>query len=128
MATLEEIIFLVITVLLLAIFLYIGDKIFGNRRVELTSGYYINAIITAIVIIVLIIGISAVIAEVDILGIGQIAPILVFVAGCYAIRGLLMKGASYERAVWVGVIAWLCVYVCNYISDQLFDTPLVEYI
>ncbi len=128
MAELDEILFLVITVLLLALFLYVGDKLFGNRRIELTSAYYLNAVVTAIVVIALIIGINAVISEVDILGVGQIAPILAFVLGCYAINWLLMKNATYERSVWVGVIAWLLVYVANYISNELFETEIVDYI
>ncbi len=129
MATLEDIVFLIITVLLLAIFLFIGDKLFGNRKIELSISYYLNALVTAIVIIALIIGISAVISAIDVLGIGQIVPILAFVAACYAIKGILMTGATYERSVWVGVIAWLLVYVCNYISNDMFGTrDLVEYI
>ncbi len=131
MADLEQILILVIGVLLLALFLYIGDKLFGNRPVKLTSSYYITAMITAVVIFAIIIGVSAAVSELDFdIGISRIATILSFVISCYAIKIILMDKATYERAVWVGVIAWTLVYIADYLAREISDGDyeLVPYI
>ena len=127
MATLEEIIFLVITVLLLALCLFVGDKLFGNGEVHLTSGYYISACITAIVIIVIIIVVGVVVGLIDILGIGNISTIASFVGSVYVIKALLMKGATFERSTWVGIFTWIMVYVINYLGG-LFGVQLITII
>lgn len=128
MADLEQILILVIAVLLLALFLFLGDKILGNKPVRLTSAYFVKAMITAIVIFALIIGVSAIISEIDVLGLGRILTILTFVISVYAIQKILMDDASYERAAWVGVIAWTLVYVADYIAQEIGDQELVPYI
>ncbi|MCY3413467.1 MAG: hypothetical protein INQ03_17635 [Candidatus Heimdallarchaeota archaeon] len=125
---LEDVIILIVAVILLAIALFVGDKIFGNRKVEFTGSYFIKALLTAVVIMVIIIGVSAVVGRINILGIGQIVPILSFVLGVYAIKIILMVGATYERSTWVGVIAWLVVYIINYISETLFNVHLIDFI
>ena len=121
-----ELLFLIITVLLLALCLFIGDKLLGNRGVHFTKSYYLNAIITAIVIVLIIIAASAVVGYINVLGIGQILPILSFVLAVYAIKSLLMKGATYERSTWVGLITWTMAYVINYIAGELFDVELID--
>ncbi|OLS28745.1 MAG: hypothetical protein HeimC2_04750 [Candidatus Heimdallarchaeota archaeon LC_2] len=133
MADLEQILILVIGVLLLALFLFIGDKLFGNKPVKLSSSYYLTAIITAVVIFAIIIGVSAAVGELDSstqVGIGNIVTILSFVISCYAIKIILMDSATYERAVWVGVVAWTLVYVADYIAREISngDTELIPYI
>ncbi len=131
MADFEQILILVIAVLLLALFLFFGDKILGNKPVKLTSGYFIKAIITAVVIFALIIGVSAIFGEIDStiqLGIGRILTILTFVISVYAIKIILMDDATYERAVWVGVIAWTMVYVADYIAQEIGNQELIPYI
>ncbi len=124
---LTDVILLVITVLLIALFLFVGDKLVGSKNVKLTSSYYLRALITAIVIILLIIGVSAVIGAVNVLGIGNIIPILAFVVSCYAIKMLLMSSTSYERSVWVGIITWILIYIVDYIFG-LFGLDLIQYI
>lgn len=121
---LPTIILLLIAALLLALALFVGDKVFGNRRVELTSGYYINALITAIVILLLIIGVSAIIGTISILGIERIIPILTFVVSVYVIKALLMKGATFERATWVGIITWVVAYMINFIGELINFEPI----
>ena len=111
MADIEQILILVVAVLLLALFLFFGDKILGNNPVKLTGGYFVKAMITAVVIFGLIIGVSAIINAIGILGIGRILTILTFVISIYAIQKILMDNATYERATWVGVIAWTLVYI-----------------
>lgn len=133
MADLEQILILVIGVLLLALFLFIGDKLLGNRPVKLTSSYYITAMITAAVIFGIIIGVGAAVGELDSstqVGIGNIVTILSFVISCYAIKIILMDKATYERSVWVGVIAWTLVYIADYIAREISDGDyeLVPYI
>ncbi|MHA2031927.1 MAG: hypothetical protein ACW99A_14410 [Candidatus Kariarchaeaceae archaeon] len=130
MADLNQVLILLIGVLLLALFLFIGDKLLGNKPVKLTTSYYIKAMITAAVIFALIIGVSAIVNEIDILGIGRILTILTFVISCYAIQKLLMDSATYERSVWVGVIAWTLVYVADYLAREISDgeQELVPYI
>ncbi|MCE7736009.1 MAG: hypothetical protein GPJ54_14095 [Candidatus Heimdallarchaeota archaeon] len=128
MADLEQILILVIAVLLLALFLFFGDKILGNKPVKLTSGYFIKAMITAVVIFALIIGVSAVISEINVLGIGRILTILTFVISAYAIKIILMDDATYERAVWVGVVAWTLVYIADYLAQEIGNTELIPYI
>lgn len=123
---LETLLIIIVTVLLLALCLFVGDKLLGNRGVQLTKGYYLNAIITAIVIVIIIIAASAVVGFIDILGIGQIIPILSFVLAVYAIKALLMKGATYERSTWVGIITWTMAYVINYIAGSLFSVELID--
>ena len=129
----ERLIILIIAILLVALFLFIGDKIFGKTKVELSGAYYLKAIITAVVIFGLIIGVNAILGEIEgalEIGIAGIAPILAFVVSIYAIRGLLMESADYERAAWVGVIAWTLVYITDYIAIEYLDVQngLVNYI
>lgn len=123
---LETLLIIIVTVLLLALCLFVGDKLLGNRGVQLTKGYYLTAIITAIVIVIIIIAASAVVGFIDILGIGQIIPILSFALAVYAIKALLMKGATYERSTWVGIITWTLAYVINFISFEFFKFNLID--
>ncbi len=123
---LMQIVLLLITVLLLALFLFVGDKLVGNKNVHLTSGYYINALITAALIIVVIIGAGIVVGLVDFFGIGQILPILAFILATFVTKMFLVKG-NYERAMWVTLIAWLLVYVVEYVAG-LFDMQLIQFI
>ncbi len=124
---LEDVILFTISALLLALALFVGDKVFGDRNVKLTKSYYINAVITAVVILVLIIGVSAVAGMLSILGIGQIIPILTFVVSVYVIKALLMRGGTYERSTWVGIIAWVMVYIMNYIGE-IIGVRLIQFI
>ena len=128
MADIEQILILVVAVLLLALFLFFGDKILGNNPVKLTGGYFVKAMITAVVIFGLIIGVSAIINAIGILGIGRILTILTFVISIYAIQKILMDNATYERATWVGVIAWTLVYIVDYIAQQFGSRELIPYI
>lgn len=128
MADLYTFLIFTISVLLIALCLYIADKLVGTKPYKLTSGYYIKAIITAIIIIVLIIAVGVVLGYVGILGIDRIATILAFVLSCYAIKILLMDTNDYEKAVWVGVITWILIYVINYLSTELIDEPIILFI
>ena len=121
-----QIVLLIITVLLLALFLFVGDKLVGNKNVHLTSGYYINALITAAIIIVVIIATGIVVGFVDFFGIGQILPILAFILATFVTKMFLVKG-NYERAMWVTLIAWILVYVVEYVAG-LFDMQLIQFI
>lgn len=127
MAELEQLLFLVITLLILTIVLFLADKLIGDKPSKLDGGYFVKALITAVVIIVIIIGVGAVIGAVDVLGIGQIVPILAFVLSCYAIKMLLLSSSSFEKATWVGLVAWLFIYIINYLTNELFNADLLQY-
>lgn len=127
MATLEEILLLVLAVIVLALCLILADKIIGEKQ-DFSGGLFLQAVLTAIIIIVLIIAVGVVVGLVDILGIGQIAPILAFVGGCYAIKMLFLKDSSFEKSVWLGVITWVLVYIINYIGNELGAGSIVNFI
>lgn len=121
-----QIVLLIITVLLLALFLFVGDKLIGNKNVHLTSGYYINALITAAIIIVVIIVAGILVDFIDFFGIGQILPILAFIFATFITKMFLVKG-DFQRAMWVTLIAWILVYVVEYVAG-LFDMQLMQFI
>ena len=125
MADLTTVLIFVISILLLAIILFLADKLIGDKPDKLTGGYLLKAILTALVIIVVIIGVSYVVSQVDILGIGRITTILAFVLSCYVIKFLLLNRSGFETAVWVGVITWLFVYILNYLAETLFHQSLI---
>ncbi len=126
---LEQYILLAITLILLALFLFVGEKVFGNRTVRLTGGYFLTALVVAIVIVILIIVAGAVAGFLGSLipGAGAIAQILGFVLSAYAVKSILMKSATYERAVWVTLVAFFFIYIVEGITTTLFDVSIIVY-
>lgn len=127
---LEQIALLILSVVLMAIFLFVGDKVFGTRKVRLDSGYFLKAVLTAILIILLIIAAGAVAGFIGsiIPGVTGIVTVLGFVLASYVVRGILLKHATFERSAWVTLVAYLLVYIANGISQLLIEQPLVQYI
>ena len=123
-----EILYLIITVLLLTICLFLADKLIGDKPDSMGGGYFLKALITAIVIIALIIGVGAVVGALGILGISGIAPILGFVLAAYAVKMLLLASSTYERAVWVTLVAYIFVFMINYLAQVIGHITLIQYI
>ena len=127
---LEEILLLVITVLLISLSLFIADKLIGDKPDSIGGGYLLKAIFTAIIIIVLIIGTTAVLGVLSNIlpALAQIAPILAFVMGAYAVKFFLLKESSFEKAVWVTLTTWLMIYIIDFVSATLGGPDLVQFI
>ncbi|MHA2502406.1 MAG: hypothetical protein ACXAE3_06045 [Candidatus Kariarchaeaceae archaeon] len=126
----DQILILVITVLLISLSLFFADKLIGDKPDSLGGGYFVKAVITSIVIIVLIIGTSAVVGVLASIlpPLGQIAPILAFVMGAYAVKYFLLKQSSFEKSVWVALITWVIIYIIDYVSALLGGPDLVQFI
>jgi hypothetical protein len=124
------ILLLIITVLLIAIFLFVGDKLLGTKEGKLDGSYFLKALLTAVVIILLIIAAGAVIGFLSqfIPGIGPIVTILGFILATYAVKMLLMKHGVLDKAIWVTFIAYLLVYIVNGIAVQLGQQPIILFI
>ncbi|RMG27347.1 MAG: hypothetical protein D6732_20215 [Methanobacteriota archaeon] len=123
---LDQYILLALTLVILAIALFLGEKFFGTRSVELTGSYFLKALIVAFVILALMIASFAVAGFIGsfLPGASGIGSILGFVLSSYAVKSLLMRDASFERGVWVTLIAFFIIYVVEGIAT-IFGTSII---
>ncbi len=123
---LEQYVLLALTLVVLAIALFLGEKSFGNRSVEFSGSYFLKALIVAVVILALMIASFAVAGFIGqfLPGATGIGPILGFVLSSYAVKSLLMRDASYERGVWVTLVAFFIIYVVEGIA-AIFGTSII---
>lgn len=124
-----DIVWFTISIILIALFLFVGDKIFGTKKIQLTAGYFIQALITAAVIILAVIVAGAVGGFIGTLlpGAEGIVSILGFVLATYAAKIILLSGETYERSTWIVVTAYLLIFIANGLA-ALVSITLIPYI
>ena len=125
----EQYIILAISVLLIAVFLFIGHKLIGSGKPKFSGSYLLVAIITAILIIAVIIAAAAVVGFLSTLlpGLGGIVPILGFVLASYIVKIFLVK-EQFEKSMWITMIAYALVYITNAVSAYLGFGQIISYI
>ncbi len=125
----DQIIIIAISILLIAIFLFIGDKLLGSGKPQLTAGYFLLAVITALLVIIVIIAAGAAVGFLATFlpGIGGIVPILGFVLATYIVKMVLVK-EEFQRSMWITMIAYALVYITNAVAVYIGFQPIIQYI
>ena len=109
---------------LLLLFLYLADRMCGNRPQHLTASYYLRAFITAVVFLAVLIAVRWAVGRYDIVFIRETAPVAGFVVASYVVRTVQMKDTSFDKAVWVSLIAWVAIYAVDALLWAFLDMRL----
>ncbi|MHA1973536.1 MAG: hypothetical protein ACTSW1_11115 [Candidatus Hodarchaeales archaeon] len=127
-------ILLIISIILLAIILYLGTRLIAGKK-ETDTGYIIRLLLVAAIIVILVaLVIGAIVGVVSSIpfvneAAARMVPVLIFVAIVYLIKYLLIpeKGevTKWNASIWIGVISLFLVYLFNAITIELFNTPII---
>ncbi|MHA1226162.1 MAG: hypothetical protein ACTSPV_05400 [Candidatus Hodarchaeales archaeon] len=127
-------ILLIISVILLAIILYLGTRLIAGKK-ETDTGYIIRLLLVSTIIVILValvIGaVVGVVASIPFVNeaVARLVPVLIFVAIVYLIKYLLIpeKGevTKWNASIWIAVISLFLVYLFNAITLELFNTTII---
>lgn len=127
-------ILLVIAVILVALFLYIGTRLIAGKK-ETDTGYIVRLLAVAALIVILVavvIGtIVSVVSGIPIVSdaITSLVPVLIYLAIVYLIKFILIpeKGdvTKWTASVWIGVITLFLIYLFNAITIALGFSPII---
>ena len=122
----KDVVLLVIGSHALVAFLFVSDKLLGNRPDRLSLSYYLRAFITSIAVLGLMVALSwvarAMSADTQLLL--RIAQVIAFVAACWIVKVILMGGASLDRALWVTLVVWILTLIVDAISGAVFKASI----
>ena len=134
---LTTLILIIIAIILVAIFLYIGTRLIAGKK-ETETGYIVRLLLVALVIVLLVtVVIGAVIGAIgeldptDIISgaAGQLIPVLVYLAIIFLIKYILIpergEVEKWNASIWIGVVTLFLIYVFNIITTQFFQTPII---
>jgi hypothetical protein len=127
-------ILLIISVILVAIVLYIGARLIAGKK-ETDSGYIIRLLLIAVIIVLLVaLVIGAIVGAVSPIpfiatAAAQLVPVLIYLAIVYLIKYLLIPekadSTKWNASIWIGVITLFLIYLINAIAVFLEFPPLI---
>ena len=121
----KDLILLIVASHLLLLFLFLADKLIGNKPAQITVSYYLRAFLTSLAVLVILVGTAWLVNTIDFAAFRRLAPILSFVGACYVVKVILV-GAPFEKSLWVTLAAWLLMYIADSIVNAAFNTSLWE--
>ncbi|MFW9778582.1 MAG: hypothetical protein ACFFE8_06975 [Candidatus Heimdallarchaeota archaeon] len=128
LSDITTLILLIIAIILVAIYLYIGTRLIAGKK-ETDTGYIIRLLLVAAIIVILvavvigtIVGVVSPIPYVAEAAAGLI-PVLIYLAIVYLIKFILIPEKSdvtkWSASVWIGVITLFLIYLFNAITTSL---------
>lgn len=133
-ADLERILLLIIAILLTTLLLYIATRIVTGKK-ESHSSYWLRLLLSAILIWVLVIAVGAVVGALGTIGnaFSQAIVVIVFTGAIYIVKFLILPETKgnyevWERAIWITLLTFIFIAIVNYISTQLGNIALINYI
>ena len=124
-------ILLIISVILVAIILYLGAWLIAGKK-ERDTGYIIRLLLVALIIVILVaIVIGAIVGSVQ--GIpfidtaaSQLVPVLIYLAIVFLIKYLLIPNHEDIKSIWIALITLFLIYLVNAIALFLTFPPLIQ--
>ena len=138
---LTQVILFIVTIILVAVALYIAIRIFTKKR-DLEAGYIIRLLVVAIVAVL---GIPAVLAAInslnqisiadhglaEIFGLTALYLVIIFIIVVYLIKFILIPEegelSKWSVGIWGAFVALLIIAAINSISIILFGAPIIQF-
>ncbi len=127
-------ILLIISIVLVAIVLYIGTRLIAGKK-ETDTGYIIRLLLIAVIVVILVaIVIGAIVGAVSSIpfvatAAAQLVPVLIYLAIVYLIKYLLIPekvdSTKWNASIWIAVITLFLIYLINAIAIALTFPPLI---
>ncbi|NHJ00939.1 MAG: hypothetical protein EAX86_02305 [Candidatus Heimdallarchaeota archaeon] len=126
-------ILLIIAIILVAIFLWIGTRLIAGKKDTDTSYVLILLVVAAIIVILVALVIGALVGVLSPIpfvneAAARLVPILVYLAIVYLIDYLIVpERNNLNSSIWIGVITIFLIYLFNAIIGYLFPgTTLIS--
>ena len=128
-------ILLIISVILVAIVLYISTRLIAGKK-ETDTGYIIRLLLIAVIVVLLVaLVIGAIVGAVASIPLiataaAQLVPVLIYLAIVYLIKYLLIPEKAYHTnwnaSIWIAVITLFLIYLINALAIALGFPPLIS--
>jgi hypothetical protein len=128
-------ILLVISIVLVAVILYIGARLIAGKK-EADTGYIIRLLLIAVIIVILVaivIGtLVGVVRDIPFIATAaaQLVPVLIYLAIVFLIKYLLIpekaETTKWNASIWIALITLFLIYLVNAIAIFFTFPPLIQ--
>ena len=131
MVTFLQILILIVVLLLIAIALLIGQKLFALEEFDLNLSLVLKAILAAIAIVLLYLvliilyGLIPLAAWARLIFDGFVI-LFGFIFATYIVRGILNRKETYERSMWITIVAYVILAVVDVIFYAITNQYLTR--
>jgi len=127
-------ILLIISVVLVAIFLYISARLIAGKK-ETDTGYIIRLLLIAVIIVLLVaLVIGAIVGAVSSIpfisdAAAQLVPVLIYLAIVYLIKYILIPekadSTKWNASIWIAVLTLFLIYLVDALVIALGFSSLI---
>lgn len=127
-------ILLIISVVLVAIFLYISARLIAGKK-ETDTGYIIRLLLIAVIIVLLVaLVIGAIVGAVSSIpfisdAAAQLVPVLIYLAIVYLIKYVLIPekadSTTWNASIWIAVLTLFLIYLVDALVIALGFSSLI---